>query len=73
MNIPTRKWLKPNNEPVSCVEKIKVLEENYLEIQQMLQDAIDDAILMGCSEHSVKQIYLKLLESLRASFPEKSV
>ena len=45
---PPRVWRTPEGEPVSCLEKIKVLEENLDELRQMAQDALEDAILMGC-------------------------
>src|SRR5438309_1711052 len=43
-------WRQPDGSPVSCLEKIKVLNENLAEIEQMAQDALEDAILMGCDE-----------------------
>ena len=43
-------WKKPDGSLVSCTEKVKVLNENYEEIKNLLQDAFDDAVLMGCSE-----------------------
>ena len=36
-------WLQPDGEPVSCLEKIKVLNENLEEIRDMAQDALEDA------------------------------
>lgn len=35
---------------VSCYEKVKVLNENYTEVQALLQDLLDDALVLGCSE-----------------------
>ena len=49
--LPT--WLTPEGEPVSCIEKIKVLNENLEEIQALAQDALEDAVLMGCDEAAV--------------------
>ena len=43
-------WRAPDGTPVACLEKIKVLNENILEIRQMCQDALEDAVLMGCDE-----------------------
>ena len=37
-------WRDPAGEPVSCLEKVKVLNENLEEIQQMCQDALEDAV-----------------------------
>ncbi len=32
-------WLDPQGQPVACVEKIKVMQENLVELQQVAQDA----------------------------------
>ncbi len=65
-------WKKPDGSLVSCTEKVKVLNENFDEIKHLLQDAIDDAVLMGCSEEEnvKKKIYLDLLNSTKAAYPE---
>ena len=46
---PTTKriWRAPDGTPVSCYEKLKVLEENLDEIREMAQEALEDAVLMG--------------------------
>jgi hypothetical protein len=57
-------WRQPDGKPVSCVEKIKVLNENLGEIQQMAQDALEDAVLMGCDEAQVREVLHGLVEAL---------
>ena len=57
-------WKKPDGTTVSCTEKVKVLEENWRDIREALQDALDDAILMGCTESQFKAEYKRLVESL---------
>lgn len=57
-------WQKPDGSPVSCVEKIKVLNQNYAELQQMAQDALEDAVLMECSEAQVKEALHRLIDEL---------
>jgi hypothetical protein len=44
------RWLQADGSPVSCREKLKVLQENHSELAQMMQDAFDDAVLMGVDE-----------------------
>jgi hypothetical protein len=60
--LPT--WLTPQGEPVSCIEKIKVLNENLEEIRSMAQDALEDAVLMGCDESQFRQVLRALAEGL---------
>jgi hypothetical protein len=49
-------WRTPEGEPVSCAEKIKVLNENLAELRELAQEAFEDAVLMGCDEQQVRQV-----------------
>jgi hypothetical protein len=57
-------WRTPAGEPVSCVEKIKVLNQDFEELRQLAQDALEDAVLMGCDEAQVRRELGHLLDSL---------
>lgn len=57
-------WRTPEGEPVSCVEKIKVLNENLGELRDMAQDALEDAVLMGCDEAQFRRTLAALLDGL---------
>lgn len=57
-------WRAPDGTPLSCREKIKVLNENLEELQQMAQDALEDAIIMGADEAQIRDVLQKLLDSL---------
>lgn len=57
-------WRQADGQPVSCLEKIKVLNENLAEIRQMAQDALDDAVLMGCAEAQIREVLRGLVDSL---------
>lgn len=57
-------WRQPDGKAVSCVEKIKVLNENLAEIRQMAQDALEDAVLMGCDEGQIRSVLQGLVDSL---------
>jgi hypothetical protein len=49
-------WRQPDGTLVSCVDKLKVLNENLEEIRQVCQDALEDAVLMGCDERQVREV-----------------
>jgi hypothetical protein len=49
-------WRTPEGEQVSCVEKIKVLNENLAELRELAQEALEDAVLMGCDEAQVRKV-----------------
>ena len=57
-------WRQPDGKPLSCVEKIKVLNENLTEIRQMAQDALEDAVLMGGDETQLRAVLQSLIDSL---------
>jgi hypothetical protein len=57
-------WRTPEGEPVSCVEKIKVLNENLGELKALAQDALEDAVLMGCDERQVREVLAGIVASL---------
>jgi hypothetical protein len=58
-------WRRPDGAPVSCREKLKVLNENLEELRQMAQDALEDAIVMGCDEAQVRETLDRLVQSLK--------
>jgi hypothetical protein len=58
------RWLTPAGEPVACVAKLKVLTENLVELRQMAQDALEDAILMGCDEAQMRRVLAELVAGL---------
>lgn len=57
-------WTQPDGEPVSCHEKIKILNENLEELREMAQDALEDGILMGCDENQLRRVLRDLVDSL---------
>jgi hypothetical protein len=58
------RWLDDQGEPVSCVEKLRVLTETLDELKQSAQDALEDAILIGCREAQIRQVLHDLVDSL---------
>jgi hypothetical protein len=57
-------WKQPDGQPVGCRDKLKVLNENLEEIREMAQDALEDAILMGCDEAQVREVLHQLMDGL---------
>lgn len=57
-------WRTPAGEPVSCVEKIKVLNENLAELKALAQDAFEDAVLIGCDEGQVREVLAGIVSGL---------
>jgi hypothetical protein len=58
------KWLRDDGSVVSCTEKVKVMTENFDEIKQIAQDALEDGLLMEVSEEQMRVALHALVESL---------
>lgn len=67
---PPAVWRKPDGEAVSCVEKIKVLNENLDEIRQVCVDALEDAVLMGVDERQMRAVLADLVRTLPKPFAD---
>lgn len=63
-------WRTPEGGIVSCVEKIKVMSQNFSELRQLAKDTLEDAILMGCDEAQVRQELARLMESLESDYKQ---
>jgi len=57
-------WRAPDGSALSCREKIKVLNDNLDELQQMAQDALEDAVIMGADEAQIREVLAKLVARL---------
>lgn len=68
MLIPT--WLDNKGSPLGCTEKIKVLNENLMEIREICEEALEDAILMGCDEQQIRQVLTQIIATLPRPFSE---
>ena len=66
MSAARRNWPQPDGEPVSCREKIDVLEDNYEELRHVMQDAFEDAVLMGVDEAHMRRVIAELVAGLKA-------
>ena len=65
-------WRRDDGTLISCVEKIKVLNENLAELRQMAQDAFEDALLLECPEEVIRNEFHRLVDSLGNPWPKAS-
>jgi len=63
------KWVRDDNSVVSCTEKVKVMTENFDELKQMAQDALEDGLLMEVSEAQMREALHVLVDSLINPYP----
>jgi hypothetical protein len=57
-------WRQSDGKPVSCLEKIKVLNQNIQEIETLCADALEDGVLMGCDAGQIKAALHELIDGL---------
>jgi hypothetical protein len=63
---PPATWPQSDGTPVSCREKLRMLAENHAELAQALQDAFEDAVLMGVDEQTIRQVLAGMVEGLES-------
>ena len=68
-NWPT--WRRDDQSVVSCTEKIKVMGDNFDEIQQIVKDAFEDGLLMEVSDEQMRQTLLSMIEKLNNPLKKK--
>ena len=68
VQLPT--WLDTAGIPLGCLEKIKMLNENIVEIHDMCQEALEDAVLMGCDQKQIRGVLLSLVRDLQEPFKD---
>ena len=64
------KWFSDDGSPVSCTEKIKVMNQNMAELYQAAQDAFEDALLMGCSEQQLRDYLQQLIAGVENPYQQ---
>lgn len=58
------KWVRDDGSVVSCTEKVKVMTENFDELKQIAQDALEDGLLMEVSEEQMRKALHELVDTL---------
>ena len=64
-------WVRDDKSVVSCSEKIKVMNENFDELKQLSQDAIEDGLLMEVSENQIKAALHQMIDDLVNPYSKK--
>jgi hypothetical protein len=69
--LPT--WRRDDGSVVACVEKVKVMQENFDELKQIAQDALEDGLLMEVSEAQMREALHQLIEGLVNPYQKNSL
>ena len=49
-------WKTTDNSKISCKEKIVILNNNVIELQNLINQIYDEAILMGVDKKQIKKV-----------------
>ena len=58
-------WMDKNKNTISCKEKIKVINSNLDELNEMLKDVFDEAVLIGVDENQFKKVILDIVKNMK--------
>ncbi len=64
--------MKTDGDPVSCAEKLKVLEQNLDEFRTLSLDFLEDAALMGCDVERVRKVLADALAAIPAPYSKST-
>lgn len=65
-------WLRCDGSTVSCTESVRVLEENWHELAEMLSESYEDAVLLGVGKAEFKAAMKSLIDQLECDWTEKT-
>ena len=57
-------WKTSDNSKISCKEKIVILNNNVIELQNLINQIYDEAILMGVDKEQIKKVINNLATNL---------
>ena len=57
-------WKTSDNSKISCKEKIIILNNNVIELQNLINQIYDEAILMGVDKEQIKKVINNLAINL---------
>jgi hypothetical protein len=58
-------WIGRDGMPMTCEEKILLLNDNLQEIHELCQHAFEEAVQVGCSEEFMRIVLQDLIASLK--------
>jgi len=60
-------WRARDGKPIACREKLRVLDENLEEIRSLCQDALDDAVALGCDPENFRRVMADAISRLEST------
>lgn len=67
--MPRQIWRDGSGTPIACLEKLRLLDENAVELHGVMQDVWEDALLMGVDPAEMRA-YLETMVKALSEGPE---
>jgi len=64
-------WKRDDGPTVSCTGKTKVMKENLDEINQLMQDAFEDGVIMEVSDQQIRDVFHEIVNQLNNPYKNK--
>ena len=55
-NYVPKYWKSSNNQKITCQEKLKILNDNLLDLEELIIEIYDEALLMGVDKKQIETI-----------------
>lgn len=59
------RWRLSDGSPLSCAEKLRVLDEGLEELRQMAQELFEDALTLECDEAAARDALAQVIRELK--------
>ena len=63
-------WKSSDNSKISCKEKILILNNNVIELQSLINQIYDEAVLMGVDKKQIREVINNLAINLNTELKE---
>ena len=63
-------WTASDKSKISCKDKIVILNNNVIELQNLLNQIYDEAILMGVDKKQIRKVINNLVANLNTELKE---
>ncbi len=64
-NTLPKQWIGRDGMPLTCEEKIMLLNDHMEEINELCQQAFEEAMHMGCSEEFMRIVLQEMISALK--------
>lgn len=64
-------WNDAAGNPLTCKEKLAVLEENATALERIYKEALEEALIMGCSNASFRNELRARLDNVQTKVKER--